>query len=677
MQPAREAGRRPGDGRPSGTAVPGSSGSAGTDRTAGADAKPRLARSKTSFWVEENDISYDRDVCLGKGGFGIVYRGKYLGLTDVAVKVALDVYSTEQADAFLEAEVKVWAELPAHRNVVPLLGYRTAPTLLITELFHGGSMKSFLEKKAWDRDLALRLLADAAVGMTFLHSKGVVHSDLKAENVLVDDTGGTPVAKIADFGLAKVRTRVEDTQGNKAYQYRGLAGATIRYAPPEFFEDEPLRKPSDVWTFAMMCYQVFSGGRDPYENLSSAPAIMKAMFRGDRPSRPDGVPDAVWELMVSCWAEEMEARPTMIAVATALKRVLEQPAVKKAVWVEVTDVEIFRDRPLGSGGFGEVFRGRFRGADVAVKVIDGTMEEDRARALFEAELKMWIDVPQHRNLVPLIAYRANPTFLVTELCSGGSLKSYLSSKGWPKPLSLQLLANAAAGIEVLHAAGIAHSDLKADNVLVSFDAAGNPVGRIADFGISKLRTRVHDSKGNKGYDYKGVYGATVRFAPPEFFDQEPMGRQSDVWTFGMMCYEVLSGGREPYEDLTSPAAVMRAIFTGSRPPQPPGISSAVWSLVEQCWREERSERPAMAELAEVLLEESASADQERRDREEREADARARRETEEQARKDAEKHARKKAEERARKEAEEQARKEAEEQARKEAEEQARKEAEE
>ncbi|KAI9032067.1 kinase-like domain-containing protein, partial [Hyaloraphidium curvatum] len=165
---------------------------------------------------------------------------------------------------------------------------------------------------------------------------------------------------------------------------------------------------------------------------------------------------------------------------------------------------------------------------------------------------------------------------------------------------LRLLADAAAVMEVLHAVGVVHSDLKADNVLVSLEASGNPVGRIADFGISKLRTRIQDSKGNKGYEYKGVYGATVRFAPPEFFDQEPMGRQSDVWTFGMMCYQVFSGGRDPYEDLNSPAAVMRAIFTGQRPSRPSDIPNAIWSLVEQCWREERSERPTMAELAEAL-----------------------------------------------------------------------------
>ncbi|KAI9034113.1 kinase-like domain-containing protein [Hyaloraphidium curvatum] len=253
----------------------------------GGDAKPAPARSKTSYWVDEADVAYERSACLGKGGFGAVYRGKYLGLTDVAVKVALDSYSTDEANALLEAEVKVWADLPAHENVVPLLGYRTAPTLLITKLYHGGSMKSFLAGRNWEPALALHLLAEAAVGVTFLHSKGVIHSDLKAENVLVEDGGSRPVAKIADFGLAKVRTRIEDSRGGKAYQYHGLAGATVRYAPPEFFDDEPLRKPSDVWTFGMMCYQVLSRGKDPYDQLSSASAVIVSTFAAGQ-SNADG-----------------------------------------------------------------------------------------------------------------------------------------------------------------------------------------------------------------------------------------------------------------------------------------------------------------------------------------------------------------------------------------------------
>jgi serine/threonine protein kinase len=61
--------------------------------------------------------------------------------------------------------------------------------------------------------------------------------------------------------------------GNKAYQYQRMKGATVRYAPPELVYDEPLRKPSDVWAFGMMCFQVISRGHDPFKELTSPPAV--------------------------------------------------------------------------------------------------------------------------------------------------------------------------------------------------------------------------------------------------------------------------------------------------------------------------------------------------------------------------------------------------------------------
>ncbi len=124
------------------------------------------------------------------------------------------------------------------------------------------------------------------------------------------------MAKIADFGISKIRTKLENTQ---RYAYEGIQGATIRFAPPEFFDDEKLRRPSDVWSFGMLAYQVLSGGREPYADLVSKAAVMRAIFTGKRPPRPEGVDDGVWEVVEACWKEEPEDRPSFAAIATALQ----------------------------------------------------------------------------------------------------------------------------------------------------------------------------------------------------------------------------------------------------------------------------------------------------------------------------------------------------------------------
>lgn len=72
--------------------------------------------SRSLFWIEEEDISIDRTQVLGRGGFGNVYAGKHLGLTDVAVKVALEKFNTEEAAALLKAEVAAWSRLPFHEH---------------------------------------------------------------------------------------------------------------------------------------------------------------------------------------------------------------------------------------------------------------------------------------------------------------------------------------------------------------------------------------------------------------------------------------------------------------------------------------------------------------------------------------------------------------------------------
>lgn len=168
----------------------------------------------------------------------------------------------------------------------------------------------------------MQLLFDAALGMVFLHSKNVIHSDLKAENVLIDEIRGFPVGKVADFGLAKVKVKIENSQGPAAYAYQGVNGATLRFAPPEYFDGEPLRKPSDVWTFGMMCYQVFAGGIDPYNTKITKLAVIRAVLSDERPTRPNNIPDSLWELMERCWQAEMELRPTFEEVAAVLKSIV-------------------------------------------------------------------------------------------------------------------------------------------------------------------------------------------------------------------------------------------------------------------------------------------------------------------------------------------------------------------
>ncbi|KAI9010787.1 hypothetical protein DFJ74DRAFT_772370 [Hyaloraphidium curvatum] len=253
---------------------------------------------------------------LGSGGFGKVFRGRYLDL-DVAVKEPL-LRGDEEAEAVLEAEIAASMDVPLHPNVAEILGYHIRPTFLVTRLYNG-DLAGFLRDRGWNRALALRLLGDAAQGVRALHAAGIVHADLKPGNVLVDlapgDPDGRAVAKIADFGLARSRTRVRGAQGT-AYEYVGFGGFSLRYASPEQLLGDGIGRASDVWSFGMLCYAILSEGTEPYAGLSRG-AVMFHAEQGTLPNpllRSDD-----WELVRWICRKEKPERPSAADVAARLR----------------------------------------------------------------------------------------------------------------------------------------------------------------------------------------------------------------------------------------------------------------------------------------------------------------------------------------------------------------------
>ncbi|KAI9010788.1 kinase-like domain-containing protein [Hyaloraphidium curvatum] len=267
-------------------------------------------------WLRMADLDVDRTCTLGSGGFGKVFRGRYLDL-DVAVKEPL-LRGDEEAEAVLEAEIAASVDLPQHPNVADILGYHIQPTFLVTRLYTG-DLAGFLRQRGWNRTLALRLLADAAQGVRALHAAGIVHADLKPGNVLVDLAPGDPddraVAKIADFGLARSRNRVRGAQGT-AYEYVGFGGFSLRYAPPEQLRGEGFGRASDIWSFGMLCYTILSEDTEPYAGLSHV-SIMFHIEQGTLPNPLLRWDD--WELIRWICAKDKLERPSVEEIAARLR----------------------------------------------------------------------------------------------------------------------------------------------------------------------------------------------------------------------------------------------------------------------------------------------------------------------------------------------------------------------
>jgi serine/threonine protein kinase len=252
---------------------------------------------------------------LGRGSFGVVYRASWQG-TEVAVKGLRTggALLARQELAALLAEAATLALL-RHPNVVGFLGVcldSPAEPMLVTEFVGGGSLEERISPQSGTQLLTLaerrRVASGVAAGLVHIHSKPLVHRDLKPGNVLL-----TPnlTAKVADVGLARA------LHGTQAQMSATGAAGTPVYMAPEQWEEEQLTAKVDVYAFGVMLNEMETGTQ-PWQGAGNMMAIGLKVCRGDRPPATDR--RAVAVLVARCWAKEPERRPTMEEVVRELSR---------------------------------------------------------------------------------------------------------------------------------------------------------------------------------------------------------------------------------------------------------------------------------------------------------------------------------------------------------------------
>ncbi|KAJ7483070.1 kinase-like domain-containing protein, partial [Mycena galericulata] len=260
----------------------------------------------------------EQERLVAGGAFGDVYTGLLRG-QPVAIKV-MRVFEESDIDALLKrleltldrtlAEALIWRQL-SHPNLLPFFGlyYFQTRLCLVSPWMENGHIRAFLKRESYDTDGLLSLILDVAVGLEHLHAKGVVHGDLKGDNIFV-----TPSRRacIADFGLSTILTPLSSirfTHSSKRTQ-----GGTVRYQAPELHQGGHNDHRSDVYAFGCLVYELLTGTA-PFPDLYMDSAVIMAVLQGRRPSRLpscSGNPslDGLWNLLQNCWEETPANRPT-------------------------------------------------------------------------------------------------------------------------------------------------------------------------------------------------------------------------------------------------------------------------------------------------------------------------------------------------------------------------------
>ncbi|KDQ53399.1 hypothetical protein JAAARDRAFT_137327, partial [Jaapia argillacea MUCL 33604] len=218
-------------------------------------------------------------------------------------------------------EIKIWSSFD-HPYILPFHGYAIideSRLFLVSSWVSNGNIMEYLEKYPnADRSK----LASDIHALEYLHSSrpecSYIHGDLKGDNVLVSDGGN---ALVCDFGLTR---HVEKVATMTATPSRISALRHIRFSAPELFWSDQPTKASDVFAFACLIIQIFTG-KQPYSQLATDLQVLKAVMNGEMPERPRdresmqaGLSDGWWDLITSCMALKSSLRPTMRMVVRRL-----------------------------------------------------------------------------------------------------------------------------------------------------------------------------------------------------------------------------------------------------------------------------------------------------------------------------------------------------------------------
>uniref|UniRef100_A0AAR2IKJ4 receptor protein-tyrosine kinase n=1 Tax=Pygocentrus nattereri TaxID=42514 RepID=A0AAR2IKJ4_PYGNA len=299
---------------------------------------------------------------LGRGAFGQVVEAAAFGIekattyTTVAVKMLKEGATSSEYRALM-SELKILIHIGHHLNVVNLLGACTkpgGPLMVIVEYCKYGNLSSYLKSKRGEyspfklTSRVVRLLCvvsevqaapdsgqecsdcdhltmedlirysfQVAKGMEFLSSRKCIHRDLAARNILLSENN---IVKICDFGLAR------DVYKDPDYVRKGDARLPLKWMAPETIFDRVYTTQSDVWSFGVLLWEIFSLGASPYPGVNIDESFCRRLKEGTRMRPPDYATPEIYQTMLDCWLDRPKDRPTFTELVEHLGNLLQASA---------------------------------------------------------------------------------------------------------------------------------------------------------------------------------------------------------------------------------------------------------------------------------------------------------------------------------------------------------------
>ncbi|CAM4663958.1 unnamed protein product [Leuciscus chuanchicus] len=569
---------------------------------------------------------------LGQGTFTQVFRGVRrergdygeIHKMDVVLKV-LDKSHRNYTESFFES-ASMMSQL-SHKHL--LLNYGVCVCaeehIMVQEYVRFGSLDTYLKRKHSSINITWKLEAvkQLAWALHHLEEKNLIHGNVCARNVLVTreedrKTGTPPFIKLSDPGISI------------SVQPREFLLERIPWVPPECVQDSrSLSLAADKWSFGTTLWEIYCGGEHPLAALDSC---KKLLFYEDKHQLPAPKWTELASVINNCMDYEPLHRPSFRAVIRDLNSLFTPdyellvesetlPSRNRPVGFagafENQDPTQFEARHLiflqllGKGNFGSVEKCRYdplqdsTGEVVAVKKLQHSSAEHLRD--FEREIEILRSL-QHDNIVRYkgVCYSAGRKNLrlVMEFLPFGSLRDYLS-KNKERFDHMKLLLYAAQickGMDYLASKRYVHRDLATRNILVESEFHV----KIGDFGLTKVLPQDKEY-----YTVREPGESPIFWYAPESLTESKFSVASDVWSFGVVLYELFT-----YSDKScSPPAVFMEqmgedkqgqmivyhlidlLKRNYRLPSPEGCPAEIQVLMKECWAAEPSDRPTFRALA--------------------------------------------------------------------------------
>ncbi|KAL9255772.1 Serine/threonine-protein kinase STY13-like protein [Drosera capensis] len=249
---------------------------------------------------------------------------------------------------------------------------------------------------------------------------------------------------------------------------------------------------------------------------------------------------------------------------------------------------------FAQGAFGKLYRGTYEGEEVAIKLLERPENDVEKAQVMEQQFQqevMMLATLKHPNIVRFIGACRKPMVwcIVTEYAKGGSVRQFLAkrqNRSVPLKVAVKQALDVARGMAYVHGLGFIHRDLKSDNLLISSDKSI----KIADFGVARIEVQTEGMTPETG---------TYRWMAPEMIQHRPYTQKVDVYSFGIVLWELITG-MLPFQNMSAVQAAFKVVNKGVRPIIPSDCLPALAEIMTRCWDTNPDVRPPFSNVVKML-----------------------------------------------------------------------------